>query len=334
MKTGRFMQGAYWAIYILLLFWAAGGVGLAQNPDSAAKQDDTENQFRLICAGMGFQNGYLDGYEIGLNDFRYQGKTDCRTQPLYEKGERGYNDKWKYFVIYQRAYRRGFEQGYNDGFDRKDNLVINRFAQLEDAMAESATTPLRSDHPRVEGPVTLPAGTTMLLQLNDYLTTRMSQRGDPFTAVMTRDVFVGNALAIPQGTIIEGTVGRVERPGRVKGKAEMNLRFERVKFKTGQVIPLSATLSGVGQDRGKIADREGTYQGKDSHGTDTAVIAGGAGAGTVVGVIAGGGKGAGIGAVVGGLVGLAGVLSTRGEEIELPKGILLEIMLDQELKIE
>jgi len=294
--------------------------------------ETTDNQFRLICAGMGFQNGYLDGFEIGLNDRLYRGQTDFKTHPLFEQGDRGFNEKWIYRVIYQMAFRQGFGRGYDDGFNRRENLVVNRFAQLEEALQGTpAEVPARRPAAQ-EGPVILPAGTLVLLQLNDYLTTKMNQRGDPFTALVVRDVFVGNALAIPAQTVVAGTVGQVTRPGRVSGKGEMTLRFDRLRYRNGTELALSATLSGIGE--ASLIDREGTFEGQDSHGRDAAVIAGGASAGTVVGVIAGGGKGAALGATIGGLIGLAGVLSTRGEDIELVKGTLLEIMLDQDLKVE
>ena len=296
---------------------------------------DTDNQFRLVCAGMGFQNGYLDAYEIGFNDQRYRGRTDFSGHPLYDKADRGYNDSWVYKEIYKLAYRKGFAQGYEDGFMKRSNLVVNRFAQLDEAIQQAAVPvqlPPRSDAP--PAPVILPAGARVLLKLDDLLTTRMNQRGDPFTTLVVKDVFVGNALAIPEGSAILGTVGDVVPPGRVKGKAEMTLRFQKIRFKNGNEVPFSGTLTGVGGEQGQIVNPEGTYEGKGSVGRDATVVGATTGGGAVIGVIAGGGKGAAIGAAVGGLIGLAGVLSTRGEDIELTKGTLLEIMLDQDLTLD
>jgi type IV secretion system protein VirB10 len=322
---------------IVCVAWAAAALAAfaAAGPQEAAPAaaPDTETTLRLTCAGMGFQNGYLDGYETGLNDRRYNRYSDFKTHPLYEKASRGYNEKWVYEMVYQMAFRNGFGRGYEDGYNGRPNLVVDRFAQLEEALQEAGAAAPRDRRP-AGGPVVLPAGTSLLLVLNDYLTTRMNQRGDPFSAVVARDVFVGNALAIPEGSVIEGTVGQVTRPGKVSGRGEMTLKFERLKPKYGAEVTLSATLVGVGSDQGQIVNREGTYQGKDSAGRDAAVVAGGAGAGTVVGVIAGGGKGAAIGATIGGLIGLAGVLTTRGEDVELVKGTLLEIMLDQDLQLD
>ena len=319
-----------------VLFAAAAAA--QDNPPPApapAAATDTDSQSRLVCAGMGFQNGYLDAYDIGFNDQRYRGRTDFSGHPLYDKADRGYNESWIYKEIYKLAYRKGFAQGYEDGFLKRPNLVVNRFAQLDEAIQQASAPlqlPPRSDAPAE--PVILPAGARVLLKLDDLLTTRMNQRGDPFTAIVVKDVFVGNALAIPEGSAILGTVGEVVRPGKVKGKAEMTLRFQKIRFKNGNEVPFSGTLTGIGGDAGQIVSQEGTYQGQGSVGRDATVVGATTGGGAVIGVIAGGGKGAAIGAAVGGLVGLAGVLSTRGEDIELTKGTLMEIMVDQDLQLD
>jgi len=141
---------------------------------------------------MGFQNGYLDGYDIGHNDSRYKGITDVTIHPLYQNADRGYIDKWIYRVVYQNAYRRGMTRGYSDGFNKKENLVIKRFTQLEEAVRQADTVPVRQQREqRKSGPVVLPAGSRVLLILNDYITTKMNERGDPFSTVVARDVFVG-----------------------------------------------------------------------------------------------------------------------------------------------
>jgi hypothetical protein len=330
------------AMAAALFLWLTAGLCAQDTPPAspagtpAPAVDDTDSQLRLVCAGMGFQNGYLDAYEIGVNDQRYRGRTDFQGHPLYDKADRGYNDGWIYKEIYKLAYRKGFAQGYEDGFLKRPNMVVNRFAQLDEAIQQAAVPvrlPARSDAPA--SPVIVPAGARVLLQLDDLLTTRMNQRGDPFTAIVTRDVFVGNALAIPEGSAILGTVGEVIRAGRVKGKAQMTLRFEKIRFKNGNEVPFSATLTGLGSGgEGQVVNPEGTYENKGNVGRDATVVGATTGSGAVIGVIAGGGKGAAIGAAIGGLVGLAGVLTTRGEDIELTKGTLMEIMLDQELTLE
>lgn len=317
------------AVLTLTTAWA--GFGPAQNDPEAVQRD----YGRLISAGMGFQNGYLDGYELGVTDAKFRGRTDIQTSPLYQKADRGYSDKWRYAVVYQRAYREGFARGYSEGYAGRRNILIDRFYELEEDLQESVQHPPGPEPPPPShGPVIIPAGTRILLELQEYLSTRSVGRGDPFAAIVVRDVYVGNALAVPETTVVNGRVGRVVRPGRAGARAELNLEFESFKFPSGEEILLAATLSGVGSSEGSVKDVEGTVQGRGTAGRDAATVAGTSAGGAVIGGIAGGGKGAGIGALVGGLIGLAGALSSKGRDIELPKGTFVEITLDEDLKID
>src|SRR5262245_20603750 len=64
-------------------------------------------------------------------------------------------------------------------------------------------------------------GTRITLRLNDYLSTKLSSEGDNFTADVLVAVYQGDKLIIPKGSIVSGRVGRVIRPGRFRGKAEI-----------------------------------------------------------------------------------------------------------------
>ena len=96
-----------------------------------------------------------------------------------------------------------------------------------------------------------------------------------------------------------------------------------------------ATLSRVqslGNEDGRISP-EGEIKGRDSAGRDAGMIITGGAAGAGIGAIAGGGKGAAIGSAAGGLLGLAGVMWRRGEDILLPARTVLEISLEKPLTI-
>ncbi len=63
------------------------------------------------------------------------------------------------------------------------------------------------------------------------------------------------------------------------------------------------------------------------------IVAGSAGTGAAIGAIAGGGKGAGIGALAGGAAGTGVVLSTKGQEVEVPAGSRVRVKLTRELSL-
>ena len=65
----------------------------------------------------------------------------------------------------------------------------------------------------------------------------------------------------------------------------------------------------------------------------TGFIAGGAGAGALIGALAGGGKGAAIGALAGGGAGTAGAAFTGNKEIVLPAEASLNFKLKQPVEV-
>jgi len=180
----------------------------------------------------------------------------------------------------------------------------------------------------------LAEGTQLKLQLNDYLSTKLNNEGDAFTATVTEAVYIKERLAIPKGSTVSGSVSRVLRPGRFKGKAMMNLLFTSIHIPgAAGPLPMIATLVGLDPEGGARTQSEGTIQGPDSKGRDAVRVGAPTAGGAAVGGIVGGGKGAAIGAGVGAVIGLASVLSGRGKDLEIKKGSLMEIVLDRPLSI-
>ena len=97
----------------------------------------------------------------------------------------------------------------------------------------------------------------------------------------------------------------MKESGRVKGKASLAFRFERVRF-DGENHPIQTARVTIeaGQNKGDDVKKGGA----------------GAGLGAIVGGIAGGGKGAAIGAVAGGT---GAVLATKGREVEIAPGTVV-----------
>jgi hypothetical protein len=181
--------------------------------------------------------------------------------------------------------------------------------------------------------MTLPEGTRVYLQLNTPLSTRTSSEGDAFTAVVTEPVSIGEKIVIPKGSDVTGSVSRIQRPGRFKGKAVMTLQFQSISIPGRGQLTIVASLIGVDREGNRGVNDEGTIVGEGSEGRDAGrvIVPGLAGAG--IGTLAGGGKGAGIGAGVGVSIGLASVFTSRGKDIEIRRGATLDISLDKPLVI-
>lgn len=180
--------------------------------------------------------------------------------------------------------------------------------------------------------VTLPAGTSLQVVLETYLNTKESKSGDPFRSHVVLPVFVDEQEVLPIGAVVEGTVVRVQGPGRVAGKAEMQLRPEKLTLPNGEVLELAATVTGGrGADNTKVDSEEGTIQGSGKEGINTRGVGTTAATGAVLGGIYGGGQGAAIGAGAVGAIALMHYLFKRGKDAELPAGSELTLELNRSL---
>jgi len=185
--------------------------------------------------------------------------------------------------------------------------------------------------------VTVPAGTRIPLILKQGITTKNAHVGDPVYAQTSFPITLNDRIVIPPGTFVQGEIRRVQRPGKVKGRAELQMNFTSMIFPNGYTLMMPGAVQGTPGDSGTngVKDKEGTIQGDSSKGKDVGTIVGTAIPGAGIGAIADqGGKGAAIGAASGGALGLATVLLTRGPEIQLGVGASVEMVLERSLTIE
>jgi type IV secretion system protein VirB10 len=143
---------------------------------------------------------------------------------------------------------------------------------------------------------------------------------------------VGETIAIPEGSVVRGTVSHVERPGRVKGRGELGLRFDELELPDGQVYQVSASLTDLSGEKETVGE-EGEVKGEGTKKRDAATIGAGAGIGAVIGAISGGGKGAATGGAIGAGAGAGVVLLTRGKDVEIRRGAELAMQLDRPLTV-
>ncbi len=106
---------------------------------------------------------------------------------------------------------------------------------------------------------------------------------------------------IPAGTFVQGEIRQVVRPGRVKGRAELQMSFTSMIFPNGYTVMLPGAVQNTpGSTTNSMKGKEGTIQGDSSKGKDVGTVIGSTIPGAGIGAIADGGKGAAIGAASGG----------------------------------
>jgi hypothetical protein len=193
--------------------------------------------------------------------------------------------------------------------------------------AGNASTPAGMKNERAEKaekreapkpPLVVPSGTTITVSLGSALGSKLSQAGQTFTGTVAKDVVVENAVAIPQGANITGTVVDAKALGKFAGGAVLQIRLDSIQV-NGSDLPVQASAHSF------------TIKGK---GKRTGIMAGGGAAlGGIIGGIAGGGKGAAIGILAGGGAGGAGAAFTGNKEIVLPAESDVAFQLTQPVEI-
>jgi hypothetical protein len=187
---------------------------------------------------------------------------------------------------------------------------------------------------------TVPAGTKVLLSLKSGINTKSAQQGDGVYLVSSFPVVGGSRVMIPVGVYVQGVVDRVQRPGRVKGRAQIDLHFTTMIFPNGSVVEVPGVLNSLpGSDGPKVKDSEGTVEQAGNKGRDIGNIAKGAAIGAGTGVFAGAetgsvAKGVGYGSLAGAAAGTIYTLFTRGNDIVIPSGTSVEMVLQRPLVLQ
>jgi hypothetical protein len=187
------------------------------------------------------------------------------------------------------------------------------------------------------GEFVIDAGTKVPLSLINSISTKHSAEGDRIYLETVFPIMSNGRIVIPPGSYVAGTVTFVKRPGRVKGRGELFLRFDSLTLPNGVTRDFRARIGSMDGRSSEEFDRtEGKISSEGNKGDDARNVGEATAAGASIGVIAGGasghyGMGAGIGAAAGAAAGLMGVLLTRGPDAVLSKGSTIEMVLDRPL---
>jgi len=156
-------------------------------------------------------------------------------------------------------------------------------------------------------PVTIPAGTTLLVRMVDGASSH-DYGGKRFTTTLESDLVVNGVRVVKAGSKVYGRVQGSQQAGRYAGQSTLDLRLAELTV-GGVLVPI----------------RTGAFQQAGNRSAGKTIK--GAALGTAVGAIAGeAGKGAAIGAVASGL--------KKGDSIVVPPGTLLEFDLTQSVTVQ
>lgn len=191
--------------------------------------------------------------------------------------------------------------------------------------------PRAEEHPATEPPrapeppthtfeeLVVSSQTVIGLQTETRLSSETARVEDRVEARVTRDVKVGDHVAIPSGAHAIGSVMQVERGGKFKERASIGVRFHTLVLADGTKLPIST---------------ETIYRYGDAPGNSSAAKVGGAAVGgAILGAILGGAKGAAIGATAGAGGGTAAVMASERSAATLPAGTPMTVRLLQPVTV-
>jgi hypothetical protein len=156
----------------------------------------------------------------------------------------------------------------------------------------------------------IPVGQEIDVRLQNELSSDNAQVEDRFETTTAVDLYQGNNVLIPAGSMMRGVVSSVSRASRTDRKGSLTVAFDQVTV-NGRSYPMRGTVTQALESEGIRGE------------------AGRIGAGSAVGAIIGGIIGGVKGALLGVLIGGGGTIAaTEGKDVTLPAGTLLRVRMD------
>jgi glycine zipper 2TM protein len=191
------------------------------------------------------------------------------------------------------------------------------------AAAPKPSTTAAAPPPKPAAPVakdyTVPAGTSISVQLPAAISTKTAKVGDRISANLTNDLVIDGKTVAKAGALMQGSVSQVVSGSKtIGGTPTLGLTFDNLTFADGGDRPVNARVTQLSE--------------KSDKGGDTAKIAGGAVAGGVIGHQISHKNGAIFGALIGAAAGTAAAKKT-GKEVSLPAGTVVGLTLDSPVTV-
>ena len=183
--------------------------------------------------------------------------------------------------------------------------------------------------------VTIPAGTRVMMVLKSPLHTTSGTAGSGLYLETLFPVVQGNGVVIPAHTQVQGVVESDERPGHLKRTSELRFRFTTLIFPNNCVVPINGVLQSIPGARNiRTRSDDKTLEPVDQTEKVITPTAASAVGGAIIGSHRSFGIGLLPGAGLGAALGLGAVLLKRGDEINLPQGSKVEMVLQAPFSLE
>ncbi len=171
-------------------------------------------------------------------------------------------------------------------------------------------------------PLVVPMGAIIPLEIKNTINSRTAFVGEVVYCESIFPVTQDDRMLIPAHSFVKGTVTQVIRPGKIKGKAQLGLRFDSLTLPDGTTRSIKARVFSIAGSR--LDDTKGGVEPTEQS-TGENLAAGGAKDAIIDATGLGGASP--LSAASQGMEGLVLMLVTRGKTIILRPGTTMEISL-------
>jgi type IV secretory pathway VirB10-like protein len=202
-----------------------------------------------------------------------------------------------------------------------DTVPSGSVAPRVDEATRAAQDPPRAPEPpqKTFEDLVIARDSVIGLQTETRVSSETARVEDRVDARVTRDVRVGDRVAVPAGARAIGSVSLVEKGGKFKERARLGIRFHTLVLADGTRVPINT---------------ETIFRDGDAPTNSSAQkMGGGAIGGAIIGAILGGGKGAAIGAAAGAGAGGAAVMAGGRNEAVLAPGTPVTARISQPVTV-
>jgi hypothetical protein len=169
-------------------------------------------------------------------------------------------------------------------------------------------------------PVTIPAGTSLAIRVDQSISVKTAHAGDGFTGEVVNPVADGYGnLIVPKGTRVGGIVDAAHKRGHFKGASVLELRL---------------TSMNLGGHDMAIETRDFAESKKGKGKRSAAMIGGGTGLGMLIGGVATGGAGLLWGGLAGAGAGTAAAGLTGNRDLVIPAETVVHFKLSQDVVVQ
>jgi len=161
----------------------------------------------------------------------------------------------------------------------------------------------------------IPAGQELDVKIQDELSSSTAQVEQRFEATSVVDLYRGERVLIPAGSVMRGVISSVNKATRTDRKGSLTVAFDQVTV-NGRNYPIRGTVT-------QALESEGIKGEAAKIGTGGAI-------GGIIGGILGGMKGALLGVIIGGGGTIA---ATEGKEVDLPQGTVLRVRIESPVQL-